>query len=263
LVPKDSLRRSAVLFDPKRLRIADKTFGSTTPWAFTDDPHLVMIHRPGSPLAERYRRLRLRLEQGTFDDPLPRQLTVITSAVPAEGKTTTATNLALAYAEDRECLTLLVGADLRGPSVSRYVSPKPAFGLSHVLAGRVTLDDALVEMSGSGLFILPEGEKSEQRSRQLAHSDSIGELLDELRRRFDRIVIDTAPTVPFTDAALLASHADGVLLVVRAGTTTAPLIRRAWESLSAANVLGVVLNDVVFTIVDRYYSRYDDYAPGG
>ncbi len=262
LVPIDSPQRMDARIDPKRLRIADRPRHSMTPWIFTDDPHLVMLHSPGSPLAERYRRLRLRLEQGTFDDPFSRQVTVITSAVPAEGKTTTATNLALAYAENRECRTLLVGADLRGPSVSRYLNPKPALGLSHVLAGQVSLDDALVEMSGSGIWILPEGGPNVESSRNLAHNESLGGLFDELRRRFDRIVVDTAPTVPFTDAAVLASHADGVLVVVRAGTTTAPLIRRAWESLSGANVIGVVLNDVVFTVVDRYYCRYDDYAPG-
>jgi Mrp family chromosome partitioning ATPase len=75
-------------------------------------------------------------------------------------------------------------------------------------------------------------------------------------------VIDAPPTVPFTDAAVLASHSDAVLLVVRAGTTTAPLVRRARESMAGANIVGVVLNDVVFTVVDRYFYRYDDYEPG-
>ena len=75
-------------------------------------------------------------------------------------------------------------------------------------------------------------------------------------------MIDAPPTVPFTDAAVLASHSDAVLLVVRAGTTTAPLVRRARESMAGANIVGVVLNDVVFTVVDRYFYRYDDYEPG-
>jgi Mrp family chromosome partitioning ATPase len=90
----------------------------------------------------------------------------------------------------------------------------------------------------------------------------LGELIAQLRTRFDRIVIDAPPTVPFVDAAFLASHADGALLVVRAGTTSVPLIRRAMVSLPGADVLGVVLNDVAFTVVDRYYNRYDDYQPG-
>jgi capsular exopolysaccharide synthesis family protein len=191
----------------------------------------------------------------------PGWLTVITSAVPGEGKTTTAANLALACAEDRKRRTLLIGADLRGPSVSRYITPTPSVGLAEVLAGDVPLEGALIEMPGSRLWVLPEGAPG-KRPLAIVRSPVVGGLMADLRRRFDHVVIDAPPTVPFTDAAVLASHADGVLIVVRAGVSTKTLIRRAWESLSAANVLGVVLNDVVFTVVDRYYNRYDDYMPG-
>jgi capsular exopolysaccharide synthesis family protein len=236
--------------------------GPIVPRRFIDDPHLVLMDRPGSPLAERYRRLRMSLEEGTPAHPFQPQLTVITSAVPAEGKTTTATNLALAYAEDPRRRTLLIDADLRRPSLSRSITPTPTIGLTDVLEGRATLDQALIELADSKLWVLPSGAPS-QAPLELLQQRSFGSLISELRRRFDRIVIDAPPTVPFTDAALLASHADGALLVVRAGTTTAPLIRRARESLSGANLLGVLLNDVVFTLVDRYYDRYDDYEPGG
>ena len=227
-----------------------------------DHPHLVLMDRPGSPLAERYRRLRFRLEHGTTDFPFRPQLILITSAVPGEGKTTTATNLALAYAEDPRHRTLLVDADLRRPSVSRYIAPQPTLGFSDVLADAASLDEALIEMPGSRLWVLPAGTPC-AAPLELLQEQFLGSVLAELRRRFHRIVIDAPPTVPFTDAAVLASQADGVLLLVRAGATTKPLIRRARESLSGANVLGVVLNDVVFTVVDRYYDRYDDYEPGG
>jgi capsular exopolysaccharide synthesis family protein len=235
--------------------------GTTLPTTFTDDPHLVMIDRPDSPLAERYRRIRVSLENATYDFPIQPQVIVITSAIPGEGKTTTATNLALAYAEERKHRTLLIGADLRGPAVSRYLSPKPAFGLSGILAGTTLVDDVLIEMAGSKLWVLPEGAPSE-RPLGIVRGENLGRLIEELRRRFDRIVIDTPPTVPFTDAAILARHADATLLVVRARTTTKTLIRRAWESLSGTNVLGIVLNDVEFSAIDRYYNKYDDYEPG-
>ena len=235
--------------------------GSTVPRQFIDEPHLVLMDRPGSPLAERYRRLRLCLEQGTPAFPSRPQATVMTSAVPGEGKTTTAMNLALAYAEDRKCRTLLIDADLRRPSVSHFINPKPALGLSEVLAAGSSLDHALVEMSDSKLWVLAAGAPSET-PLELLQKKELGKMIAELRTRFDRIVIDAPPTVPFTDAAVLASHADGALLVVRAGATTAPLVRRARESMAGANVLGVVLNDVVFTVVDRYFYRYDDYEPG-
>jgi len=232
------------------------------PRAFVDDPNLVVRSCPESPLAERYRRLRLRLEQGSAANPFQPRVTVITSAIPGEGKTTTATNLALAYAEDRKHRALLIGADLRRPSVSRYIVPRPTVGLSEVLTGEASLDDALIEMRDSKLWVLPSGAPRE-RSVELLQNKSLGTVISELRGRFDRIVIDAPPTVPFADAAVLASHADGALLVVRAGASTMPLIRRARESLSGTNVLGVVLNDVVFTAIDRYYYRYDDDEPGG
>jgi len=235
---------------------------SGLPRTFVDDPYLVLRTCPESPLAERYRRLRLRLEQGSVANPFQPQVTVITSAIPGEGKTTTATNLALAYAENRKYRVLLIGADLRRPSVSRYIVPRPTVGLAEVLAGEVSLDHALVEMRDSKLWVLPSGAPRE-RSVELLQNKSLGTVIAELRTRFDRIVIDAPPTVPFADAAVLASHADGALLVVRAGTSTMPLIRRARESLSGTNILGVVLNDVVFTVVDRYYYRYDDDEPGG
>jgi len=234
---------------------------SIAPRTFVDDPHLVLMDRPGSPLAERYRRLRLCLEQGTPAHPCRPQVTVMTSALPGEGKTTTAMNLALAYAEQRNCRTLLVDADLRRPSVSGFISPEPALGLSEVLAAEAPLDHALVEMSDSKLWVLAAGAPSEA-PLELLQKSALGKVIAELRTRFDRIVIDAPPTVPFTDAAVLASHADGALLVIRAGATTVPLVRRARESLLQAKVLGVVVNAVETTAVDRYYYGYDDAEPG-
>jgi capsular exopolysaccharide synthesis family protein len=231
------------------------------PRRFKYDPHLVVLNLPASPAAEGYRRMKMRLEQGTPDSPAPSHVTVITSPVPGEGKTTTATNLALAYAENPAQRTLLVDADLRRPSVSRRITPEPSRGLWEVLSGKATLDQAVIEMGDGRLWVLPAG-AARATPLELHQGEQLGALITELRRRFDRIVIDVPPTVPFTDAAFLAAHADGVLLVVRAGSTTMPMLRRARESLSGANVLGVVLNEVRFTVVDRYYNRYDDHRPG-
>jgi len=237
---------------------ADLPLGSADPKPFIDGADLVVMKHPGS----RYRRLRLRLEEGTPELPFQPQATVITSAIPGEGKTTTATNLALAYSEDRTRRTLLVDGDLRRPSVSRYIAPRPTIGLSEVLAGDASLDQALIEISDSRLWVLPSGAPSPTPT-ELLQARNLGAIIAELRRRFDRIVIDAPPTVLFTDAAVLASHADGALLVVRARTTPTPLIRRARASLAGTNVFGAVLNDVVFSVVDRYYDRYDENLPGG
>jgi non-specific protein-tyrosine kinase len=228
---------------------------SRLPRTFNDDPALVIKSFPGSPIAERYRQLRRRLDQRTADCQVPRQVTVITSAMPGEGKTTTAVNLALAFAEDRKLRTLLVDADLRRPSVSRFVVQKPTIGLTEVLSGEASLDDALIELSDTELRVLPSGARS-AAPLTLLQATRLGALIIELRKRFDRIVIDTPPTIPFSDAACLVSHADRALIVVRAGRTTNPIVQRAKESLTGARDLGVVLNDVTSTAVDRYYDHY-------
>ena len=249
--------RGALAIDPwKRGPRPHLPLGPLVPRTLVHDPHLIVSRHPTSPLAERYRRVRLNLERHAASP----QVTVITSAVPGEGKTTTAMNLALAFAEDRERRTLLIDADLRRPSLARCIQPQPALGLAEVLSDEVTLDHALIEMSDSRLWVLPAGTPTDT-PLELLQADQLRRLLAELRLRFDRILIDTPPTVPFTDAAVLAAHADGALLVVRARATTTGLIQRARESLSAATFLGAVLNDVEFTTVDRLYYRYDDLEP--
>lgn len=246
--------------DDKRVPMAAGVpLGAIIPRKFTDDPHLVLVNRPGSPIAERYRRLRLKLDQ-PGPDGAPRQIILVTSAVPEEGKTTTTVNLALAFAEDRDRKTLLIDADLRRPSVSRYLTPPSKLGLADVLSGDVSLDHALLDIKASHLSILPAGTPT-SNPLQILQSDYLGGVFAELRRRFDRIVIDTPPTVPFTDAAVLGAICDGSVLVVRAGKTTGTLINRARASLAHSTLLGVVLNDVAFTPVDRYYYQYDDYNP--
>jgi len=239
--------------------VAGVPLGGIIPRRFTDDPHLVLVNRPGSPIAERYRRLRLKLDQ-PGPDGTPRQVMLVTSAVPEEGKTTTAVNLALAFAEDRDRHTLLIDADLRRPSVTRYIVPAPTLGLAEILSGEASLEHVLVEVKSAHLTVLPAGAPA-SNPLALLQSDYLGSVFAELRRRFDRIVIDTPPTVPFTDAAVLNSVCDGALLVVRAGKTTGTLIDRARASLAHSTLLGVVLNDVGFTPIDRYYYKYDDYNP--
>ena len=134
---------------------------------------------------------------------------------------------------------LLVDADLRRPALTRYIVPPPTLGLSEVLSGEATLDHVLIEMKASHLTILPAGIQTDN-PLELLRSDYLSSLVSELRRRFDRVVIDTPPTVPFTDAAVLNAVGDGALLVVRAGKTTGTLIDRACASLSHGTLLGVV-----------------------
>ena len=246
---------------PERISlVAGVPLGSIVPRHFTDDPGLVVRMDPRSTVAERFRALVARLESLSLPDGRTPQMIVITSAVPAEGKTMTAVNLALAMAERRDRTTLLVDADLRRPSVSRYLTPAPKLGLSEVLSGGAPVEHALLEIKDARLTVLPAGAPNPQ-PLELLRSDYLGTLFDDLRRRYDRIVIDTPPAVPFADAGVLNMLAEGALLVVRAGMTPRPMVDRALECLDGGTVLGAVLNDIHITPIDRYYYQYDDYDP--
>ncbi len=240
--------------------VAGVPLGAIVPRRFTDDPELVLISQSRSVIAERYRTLVARLEHLSLPDGKAPQVIVVTSAVPAEGKTMTSVNLALAMGERRDRTTLLLDADMRRPAVSRYITPAPKLGLSEVLSGGAPLDHALLEMKDVRLTVLPAG-AANPSPLDLLRSDYLGTLVMELRRRFDRIVIDTPPAVPFADAGVINRRADGALLVVRAGQTPRPMIDRALECLGDGLVLGAILNDVTITPVDRYYYHYDDYDP--
>jgi protein-tyrosine kinase len=234
--------------------------GSIVPRKFTDDPSLVMLNQPRSTVAERFRMLVARLENLSLPDGKTPQVIVVTSAVPGEGKTMTAVNLALAMAERRDRSTLLVDADLRRPSVSRYLHPQPKIGLSEVLTGGAPIEHALLEVHPTRLTVLPAGQPN-PKPLELLRTDFLGTVLQDLRRRFDRIFIDTPPAVPFADAGVLNARAEGAILVVRASHTPKPMIERAIDCLDGGVLLGAVLNDIYLTPVDRYYYQYDEYDP--
>jgi capsular exopolysaccharide synthesis family protein len=231
--------------------------GTIVPRVFSDDPQLLMLNQPNSAMAERFRRLAVRLEQMIVTGNRPPKVVVVTSAVPGDGKTFTAVNLAMAMAEDRNSSVLLVDGDLRRPSIGRYLmNPKPQIGLNEVLSSDVPLDHAIVHMKNSRLQVLPSGAQTKNplefiRSRQLEI------VIGELRKRYDKVVFDTPPSVSFADAASVLPHADGALVVVKAGKTSKPMVEKALEALSQGTVLGAILNDVQYTVIDRYYYQYD------
>lgn len=231
------------------------------PRTLQGDPTLVVANRPNDPIAERFRKLRSRIEAiETEDGGTAVKSILVTSAIPDEGKTTTAFNLALALAEDGDRMTVLVDADLRRPSLGRFVTPRPSLGVVDVLKEGVSLDHALIPLLGGRLSLLPAG-KATPNPTSLLKSDLFAELLQRLKDRFDWIVIDSPPAVPFADAHTLHPFVDGAILVVRAASTSKATVERALESLADGALLGVVLNDVHQTVVDRYYYRYDAYDP--
>ncbi|HEY8524535.1 MAG TPA: polysaccharide biosynthesis tyrosine autokinase [Acidimicrobiales bacterium] len=201
---------------------------------------------------ESFRQLRTNLDFIDVDSPV--QVVVVTSSVAGEGKTTTVTNLAAALVAARRRV-LIVEADLRRPSLNGFFGAEGRPGLTDVLVGRIALDAALLPVV-TGLALMPSGQLPPNPS-ELLGTEAMEELLDELRGRFDSVIIDTPPLLPVTDAAVLSAHSDGVLVVVRSGKTTRHQLLLAMRSLQAvgARVLGTVLNGAP-SRRDSTYSAY-------
>ena len=202
-------------------------------------PALVSAIAPHSTVAEEYRAIRTRLTQ--HEEHAPLRTMMITSPGAGEGKSVTAANLALAMAQEFQRRVVLVDADLRGPSVHALFGLEGAPGLAEVLAGEVTLEEALVYLPDYRLTVLPAG-GTPQFPTELLGSAAMRRALDTLRARFDRVLLDLPSVMPLADVGTVAPLADGVVVVVRAGVTQRPALDQALEALEETKVLGVVLN---------------------
>jgi capsular exopolysaccharide synthesis family protein len=226
---------------------------------------LISHNMPQSQMSEAFRALRTSLLLSQADHPP--QVILLTSALPREGKTTAAVNLAVTLAQlgDR---TLLVDADLRKPGINRALSlvdGKHA-GLSSYLAGVSTLDLITVPHPAiANLEAIPTG-PIPPNPADLLSSRRLTELIAELRTRYKFVVIDSPPIMAATDAVILSVLVDGVLLVVRSGETPKEAFTRTRDLLVGvkSHMLGVVLNAVDSSSPDYYYSyRYYPYSYGG
>jgi polysaccharide biosynthesis transport protein len=230
------------------------------------DKHMELVaqHLPKSQMSEAFRALRtaLLLSQAGH----PPQVILVTSALPREGKTTAAANLAVTLAQlgDR---TLLIDADLRKPGIGRLLnlgSGKYA-GLSSYLAGVSSLDLVTVQHPAiPNLSAIPTGPLPPNPA-DLLSSHKLADAVAELRAKFKFVVIDSPPVMAATDAVILSVQADGVLLVVRSGETPKAAFTRTRDLLVSVKcrLLGVVLNAVNSSAPDYYYSyRYYPYSYG-
>lgn len=189
---------------------------------------------------ESFRTLRTNLRFVDVDHPP--HLVVVTSSVAGEGKSTTACNLAVTLSS-AGVRVALVEADLRRPRVAEYMGLEGAVGLTDVLIGRVQLDDVLQRWGDSTLLVLASGPLPPNPS-ELLGSEQMAETLTALREHVDVVLIDAPPLLPVTDAAVLVSHCDGAILIVRQGKTRREQVSRALEALQSvgARMLGTVLN---------------------
>jgi polysaccharide biosynthesis transport protein len=225
---------------------------------------LVAQHLPKSQMSEAFRALRTALLLSQPDHPP--QVILVTSALPREGKTTAAANLAVTLAQLGD-KTVLVDADLRKPGVGRLLNLGAGkyAGLSSYLAGASSLDLVTVPHPAiPNLAAIPTGPLPPNPA-DLLSSHKMSEAIDELRKRFKFVVIDSPPVMAATDAVILSVQTDGVLLVVRSGETSKVAFTRTRDLLSSVKcrLLGVVLNAVDSRAPDYYYSyRYYPYSQG-
>jgi exopolysaccharide transport family protein len=224
-----------------------------------DNTAMVAVARPTSEMGESYQSLRTSILLATPQHPP--KVVLITSSLPQEGKTTTAINTALVLAQKNKRV-LLIDADLRRPAIHRHFGLELPRGLSSVLAGSCTLEDALLASPVSpNLIVLPAGPVPPSPA-ELLGSTAMHELIQHCREQFDHIVIDTPPVLSVTDAALLSIEADTCLIVVRAASTTKGALRRTCDKLRQVNarVMGAVLNAVDLRSSDGYYYYQNYYA---
>ena len=216
--------------------LEDPDLSVTTP---TLDARLVAALAPQSPPAERYRLLRTRVKRAENGRSI--RAIVVTSPAKGDGKSLTAANLELTMAQEFNQRVLLLDADLRRPSLAQLFGIPEGPGLSDVLLGAHEMDRALVHLADQHLTVLPAGSPASQPA-ELLGSAAMRRVLDTLRTRFDRILIDMPPVAPLADVHVISPMIDGLLMVVRAGITPKPAIERALSGLDMGKVLGLVLN---------------------
>lgn len=209
---------------------------------------------PKSPISEAYRTLRTNVDFSAIDEKL--QVIMLTSASPGEGKTTTTTNLAVTYAQsDRK--VLVIDADLRKPTMHHTFMKTNRMGLTNVLTAQADPHDVIMETHIPNLHLLTSGPIPPNPSEILS-SKKMTAFLDQMRACYDMIIIDTPPALAVTDAQIVATRCDGVILVILAGKVKKDMAIKMKANMDhvKARILGVVLNNVDRKSGEGYYYYY-------
>ena len=224
---------------------------------------LVTHADPRSPVAEAYRSLRTNIAYAKAHQDL--RTIVLTSPGPADGKSTTAANLAISFAQQGQ-RTLLIDADLRRAVLDNTFDVARSPGLTDVLVGKAALAESVRPTEVPSLSVLPSGQFPPNPS-ELLGSPAMQNVLHDAQGMFDIVLFDTPPLLAVTDAAVLSTMVDGTILVVRMGATTRDAVRQAAMRLRnvRARVLGAVLNDMSHKAGSYYggYGAYTSYASYG
>jgi protein-tyrosine kinase len=246
---------SPAALPPVRLNIHAGMLADAQLVAFQPAPesHLLDLNNSHDTPAEEFRTLRTRLNHLQTLQPL--HTVLVTSPSPAEGKTFTAVNLALAQAHLAESSVLLADFDLRRPIIHSLFQVDRAPGLSDFLTGQCSFAQALRRIEGRNLYLLPAGSPV-KNPLELLNMRQSKVLFEELPRAFNWAIFDTPPLLFSADANLLATLADGTILVVKIGSTTFDNLTRAMQSLCENNVLGVVANGARASELYNKYTYY-------
>jgi len=221
----------------------------------SDATALAMVNDVRSPIAESYRHLRTSLLLSSAGQP-PKTI-LVTSSQPSEGKTTTAINTAFMLAQTG-AEVLIIDCDLRRPRLHAQFEVSNAKGLTTLLSGEREIESSLQPYhKGANLKILTSGPVPPNPA-ELLGSEEMRQLLAKLSERFAHIIIDSPPAISFTDASILSTMVDGVVLVVHASRSSRAVVRRAKQQLLdvGAHIFGIVLNNVRLEAQDYYYSGY-------
>jgi capsular exopolysaccharide synthesis family protein len=246
----------------RKLLLVGATDGDTD-----EDDYLnseLLIHADSrSSLAEAYRHLRTSILLSTAGRA-PRSL-LITSSLPSEGKTTTATNTAISLAQTG-AQVLIIDADMRRPRLHSIFNLENRDGLSTLLSSELSdeeIDNVLRQDEKTKLYLMTSGPVPPNPA-ELIGSEQMATLLKMLQQRFTHIVIDSPPIASFTDGVLIASMVDGVILVVHSGKSSRQIVRRSRQLLNeiGAKIFGVVLNNVNLRAQDNYYYYQSYYHRG-
>src|SRR5215471_2174389 len=253
--PDVPVNGAAAIVAPLRLNIHANMLSevAVVPFSPASESHLLDLNNSHETPAEEFRTLRTRLNHLQTLQPL--HTIVVTSPSPAEGKTFSAVNLALAQSHLAESSVLLGDFDLRRPIIHNLFQIDRAPGLSDYLTGQCTFAQAIRRVDGMNLYLLPAGSPV-KNPLELLNMRQAKLLFEELPRSFSWAIFDTPPLLFSADANLLATMADGTILVVKIGSTTFDNVTRAMQSLCENNVLGIVANGAR---ASELYSKYTYY----
>lgn len=222
--------------------------------------YLTTLNDPDSLATEEYRKLKSILVKMTKGEKFNNVL-MVTSAIAAEGKSITALNLAISLAREFDHTVLLIDADLRRPSIHKYLGIESGYGLGDCLANGIDIGKAIINTGIGKLSVITAG-KVMQNPLEFFTSQKMQKMIAEIKHRYpDRyIIIDTPPFLPFAETRSLSNIVDGVVFVIKEGLASQENIKETLESLKDCNLLGVVFNDAS---ISRQDGRYKDYNYSG